>query len=360
MYDTLFSPFKLGALSLSNRIVMAPMTRCRASADHIPLPLMAEYYASRAEAGLLITEGTAPDANGCGYARIPGLWSPEQVDGWKGVTDAVHKAGGRIAVQLMHTGRASHPLNMPAGAELVSASATRLSGEMYTDQEGPQPYPAARELGPLEVESTIKGFVMAARNARTAGFDAVELHGANGYLIEQFLAPCSNQRTDVWGGNIQGRGRFALEIAKRTAEAIGGDRVGIRLSPFGVFNDIEPWDSLAHDYIWLARELGRAGIAFIHLVDHSSMGAPAVPDELKQAIRKAFDGPVILSGGYDGARAEADLAADKGELVAFARAFLANADLVKRLRVGADLNAPDFGTFYTPGPVGYTDYPVLG
>jgi N-ethylmaleimide reductase len=218
----------------------------------------------------------------------------------------------------------------------------------------------ARELGPLEVESTIKGFVMAARNARTAGFDAVELHGANGYLIEQFLAPCSNQRTDVWGGNIQGRGRFALEIAKRTAEAIGGDRVGIRLSPFGVFNDIEPWDSLAHDYIWLARELGRAGIAFIHLVDHSSMGAPAVPDELKQAIRKAFDGPVILSGGYDGARAEADLAADKGELVAFARAFLANADLVKRLRVGADLNAPDFGTFYTPGPVGYTDYPVLG
>jgi N-ethylmaleimide reductase len=359
MHPTLFSPCTIGAWSLPNRIVMAPMTRCRATAEHLPNSLMAEYYGQRAGAGLLITEGTAPDPNGCGYARIPGIYSPEQIQAWKPVTEAVHRAGGRIVMQLMHTGRASHPLNLPAGAEVLSASATRLSGEMYTDQQGPQPYPVARDMTATEVEQAIEGFVQAARNARAAGFDGVELHGANGYLIDQFLTPVTNRRTDIWGGGIQGRGRFALEAAGRCALAIGADRVGIRLSPFGVFNDIQPWDGIEHDLTWLCRELGRLGLAYLHLVDHSSMGAPAVPAEFKQTLRKAFEGPLILSGGYDGAGAEADLAAGLGEAVAFGRAFLANGDLVDRLRKGAALNAPDFGTFYTPGSEGYTDYPLL-
>ena len=360
MPTNLFTPHTLGVLSLPNRIVMAPMTRSRATRDHTPTPIMAEHYAARADAGLLITEGTAPDANGCGYPRIPGLWSEAQVAGWKAVTDAVHSAGGRIAVQLMHTGRVGHPLNMPGGAALLAPSAVPLDGEMYTDQQGPQPHPVSRAMTGAEVEAAIESFVTAARNARAAGFDAVEIHGANGYLVDQFLSPNTNLRADQWGGGIEGRGRFALEIARRMADAIGADRVGIRLSPFGVFNGILPWESVDADFIWLARQLGTLGLAYLHLVDHSSMGAPAVPDALKAAMGEAFGGNVVLSGGYDRERADADLAAGKGHLVAFGRPFLANPDLVTRLRIGAALNPPDFGTFYTPGPKGYNDYPTLG
>ena len=355
----LFTPFTLGALELPNRIVMAPMTRCRATADHIPTPIMAEYYASRADGGLLITEGTAPDANGCGYARSPGLWSAAQVAGWKQVTDAVHAKGGRIAVQLMHTGRVGHPLNMTDGGRLLAPSATTVPGEMYTDAQGPQPYPEAVAMSEAEVEEAIAGFVTASKHAIEAGFDAVELHGANGYLIDQFLSPCTNLRADAWGGDITGRGRFALETARRCAEAIGADRVGIRLSPFGAFNGITPWDTIAADFTWLAGRLGELKLAYVHIVDHSSMGAPPVPAELKAALKDAFGGTIILSGGYDRARAEADLTEGKGELVAFGRPYLANADLVARLRANAELNAPDFGTFYTPGAQGYTDYPTV-
>ncbi|MEZ4315942.1 MAG: alkene reductase [Myxococcota bacterium] len=359
MSSPLFTPTTLGPLTLPNRIVMAPMTRSRATPDHVPTPIMAEYYASRADAGLLVTEGVAPDANGCGYARIPGLWNQAQVAGWKAVTDAVHAKGGRIFAQLMHTGRVGHPLNLPEGAEILAPSAVPLAGEMYTDQEGPQPYPTARAMTDAEVEQALEGYVQAARNAIAAGFDGIELHGANGYLIDQFLSPNSNQRTDDWGGSIQGRGRFALEAARRTAAAIGPERVGIRLSPFGVFNGIAPWDTVEADFAWVARQLREVGLAYIHIVDHSSMGAPAVSDAVKTALRDGFGGTIVLSGGYDKERANADLSADKGELVAFGRPFLANPDLVERLRTDAPLNAPDFGTFYTPGPKGYTDYPTL-
>lgn len=359
MSTDLFTSFELGPLSLPNRIVMAPMTRSRATADHVPTDIMADYYGARADAGLLITEGTAPDGNGCGYPRIPGLWNVDQVAGWRTVTDAVHAAGGRIAVQLMHTGRIGHPLNMPDGTELLAPSAVTAEGEMYTDQKGPQPHPAPRAMTGAEVEEAIEGFVAAARNAREAGFDAIELHGANGYLIDQFFSPNANQRTDEWGGDVAGRGRFALEVAKRTAAAIGGDRVGIRLSPFGVFNGVTPWNDVPADFTWLAGELGKLNLAYVHIVDHSAMGAPPVPAELKAAITEAFGGTIILSGGYDRARADADLAADKGHLVAFGRPFLANPDLVRRLETSAPLNEPDFSTFYAPGPVGYTDYPTL-
>ena len=359
MTTNLFTPHTLGSLSLPNRIVMAPMTRCRATADHIPTPLMAEFYAARADAGLLISEGVAPDANGCGYARIPGLWNEAQIAGWKRVTEAVHGAGGRIAVQLMHTGRVGHPLNMPEGAELLAPSAVRHDDAMYTDQQGPQPHPEPRAMTEAEVETAIDGFVRGSRNAISAGFDAIELHGANGYLIDQFLSVNTNLRTDRWGGAIEGRARFALEVARRATDAIGAERVGIRLSPFGAFNGILPWESIAADFSWLAQKLGSLGLAYLHIVDHSSMGAPAVPAELKAAMAEAFGGTIILSGGYDRQRADADLAAGKGQLVAFGRPFLANPDLVSRLSHGAALNAPDFGTFYTPGPQGYTDYPTL-
>jgi N-ethylmaleimide reductase len=359
MSEPLFTPYALGYLSLPNRVVMAPMTRSRANYEHVPMPLMAEYYAARADAGLLITEGTAPAPEGAGYTRIPGLWSAEQVTAWRQITDAVHAAGGRIAVQLMHTGRVGHPHNLPPGAELLGVSAVALAGEMHTDEAGPQPYPTPRAMDEAEVEAALESYVQAARNAVDAGFDAVELHGANGYLIDQFLCPTTNQRTDRWGGDAAGRARFALETARRTAEAIGAERVGIRLSPLGVFNGIVPWDGLAEEYRELVTALGKLGLAWLHLVDHSSMGAPPVPAELKQQLREAFGGPLILSGGYDVDRANNELAAGRGELVAFGRPYISNPDLVRRLRERLELAAPDFSTFYTPGPAGYTDYPTL-
>ncbi len=359
MASTLFSSFKLGNETHQNRLVMAPMTRCRATADHVPTPMMAEYYGARAAAGLLITEGVGPDANGCGYARIPGLWSEAQVEAWKPVTAAVHAAGGRIAAQLMHTGRVSHPLNQPSGARVLAPSVTQLSGQMYTDSAGMQDYPVAEAMTEAEVEDAIQGFVTAAKNAITAGFDLVELHGANGYLIDQFLTPAINQRADAWGGDITGRGRFAVEVARRVSAAIGADRVGIRLSPWGAASGITPWEGLEDDFVWLAAQLGALGIAYVHVVDHSAMGAPPVPLSTKTRIRDAFGGTVILAGGYDRDRAEADLQAGLGQLVAFGRPFLANSDLVARLRDAAPLNPPDFSTFYSPGEKGYLDYPTL-
>lgn len=355
----LFSPYTLGNVELSNRVVMAPMTRCRASADHVPTPIMAEYYAARATCGLIISEGIGPDANGCGYARIPGLWSEAQVEGWRAVTDAVHKAGGRIAAQLMHTGRVGHPLNIVEGGQLLAPSAVGVSGQMYTDQQGPQDYPVPAAMTEAQVIEAIDGFVVAARHAIEAGFDLVELHGANGYLIDQFISPNTNLREDQWGGDIQGRGRFALTVARAVADEIGPERVGIRLSPMGVFNDIVPWETLESDFAWLVGQLKPLGLAYLHLVDHSAMGTPEVPATLKATLKEAFGGTVILSGGYDAERAEADLSEGKGELVAFGRPFISNPDLVERFKQGAELASPDFNTFYTPGPEGYTDYATL-
>jgi N-ethylmaleimide reductase len=357
---SLFSPFSLGRLQLPNRVVMAPMTRSRADADHVPTAIMAEYYAQRADAGLLITEGVAPAPEGAGYARIPGLYNAEQVEAWKPVTAAVHAKGGRIFAQLMHTGRVGHPLNLPEGAELLAPSAVVLEGDMYTDQQGPQPHPTPREMTDAEVEAAVESFVNAARNAIAAGFDGVEIHGANGYLVEQFLAPNTNTRTDRWGGSAENRARFALEVARRTADAIGADRVGIRLSPYGVFNGIQPADTVEADFTALAKGLSGLGLAYLHIVDHSAMGAPPVAASVKRAMREHFDGAFVLSGGYDADRANVELTEGYGDLVAFGRPFLANPDLVRRLREGAELNAPDFGTFYTPGPAGYLDYPTLG
>lgn len=355
----LFAPATLGPLSLQNHLVMAPLTRCRAIGN-IPNALMAQYYAQRGAAGLIVTEGTSPSPNGLGYARIPGIFSAEQIAGWKLVTNAVHPKGAKLFMQLMHCGRIGHALNLPAGARILAPSAVAAAGEMYTDAEGMKPHPTPQAMTEADIKATIAEYAQAAKNAVAAGFDGVELHSANGYLLEQFIRPNSNLRTDAYGGAIENRARFVLEVADAAIRAIGKDKVGIRLSPYGVFNDMPLYDAMAADYTYLAQQINARGLVYIHLVDHSSQGAPEVPDAIKQMFRKEFKGKLILSGGYDVARAEHDLSAGKCDLIAVGRPFLANPDLVARWQSGAALNAPDMATFYTPGAEGYTDYPVLG
>ncbi|MCF8373605.1 MAG: alkene reductase [Bacteroidales bacterium] len=354
----LFSKFKLGNIELQNRMVMAPMTRSRAT-NNIPTSLVVEYYKQPSGAGLIITEGTSPSPNGLGYPRIPGIFSQEQIDGWKKVTDVVHQKGGIIFIQLMHTGRVSHPDNMATGTTILAPSAEVLSGEMYTDKSGPQSYPIPKEMTLEEIEYTQNEYAQAAKNAIKAGFDGVELHGANGYLIDQFINTASNKRTDKYGGSGENRCRFAIEVATKVADAIGPERTGIRLSPYGAFNGMETFEGLEETYEYLVRELGKIKLSYIHIVDHSSMGAPAVPESVKSKIQKAFGGIIIASGGFDKVSAEAALNNGKGDLVAFGRPYLANPDLEKRFAKDSDLNQPDFNTLYTPGEKGYIDYPVL-
>lgn len=353
MSDTLFTPIKLGSLQLKNRIVMAPMTRSRAIGN-LPNALLEEYYRLRADAGLILTEGISPSPNGLGYARIPGLFNDAQVQGWKRVTDGVHQAGGRIFVQFMHTGRVCHPLNMPAGARVVAPSAIAAPGQMWTDASGMQPHPLPVEMSEADIAATIAEYASAAKLALQAGFDGIELHGANGYLIDQFLNTASNRRSDRWGGSVENRIRFAVEVAKASVAAIGAERVGMRISPYGVFNGQQPDAEMDALYLRLMDELNALGLVYIHVVDHSSMGAPEVSPELKAKIRAAFKGRYILSGGYDAVRANADLDAQRGDLVAFGRPFIANPDLVSRLQNKQALSAADPATFYTPGEKGYT------
>lgn len=355
MSDTLFTPATLGKLQLKNRIVMAPMTRSRAIGN-VPNELMAKYYRMRAAAGLIITEGASPSPNGLGYARIPGIYSDAQVQGWRGVTEAVHKDGGAIFVQLMHTGRVSHPANLPPGSRLLAPSALAAPGTVWTDSDGMQPHPAPAEMSEADIQETIAEFAHAAKRAIEAGFDGVELHGANGYLIDQFLNTASNQRADRWGGSIENRIRFAVEAARACAAAIGAGRIGMRVSPYGVFNGMAPDAEMDAMYERLMLELSAIGLIYIHVVDHSSMGAPEISPAVKAMIRAHFKGKYILSGGYDRARANADLDAQRGDLVAFGRPFISNPDLVEKLRNGSPLTAPDPATFYTPDEKGYTDY----
>lgn len=354
----LFSKSTLGKLELQNRMVMAPMTRSR-SIDNIPGDLVRDYYAQRASAGLIITEGTSPSPNGLGYPRIPGIFSSAQVAAWTPVNQAVHTHGAKIFIQLMHCGRIAHPLNLPAGARVIAPSAIAATGEMYTDAEGMKPNATPQAMTSADIKSTIEEFAQAAKNAVAAEFDGIELHAANGYLLEQFIRPNSNVRTDEYGGSIENRARFVLEVVDAAIAAIGKDKVGIRLSPFGVFNDMPDYPAMASDYTYLAQQLNARGLVYVHLVDHSPMGAPEVPQSIKATIRREFKGCLILSGGYDAERAESDLATQKCDLIAVGRPFLANPDLVARWKTHAAENAPDFSTFYTPGVKGYTDYPTL-
>ena len=355
----LFQSVITPSIQLANRAVMAPMTRSRADDANTPSALMAEYYGQRATAGLIITEGTSPSPNGLGYARIPGLFNDAQVRGWKVVTDAVHAKGGKIFVQLMHTGRVAHVANLPAGAQVIGPTSTACPGDMYTDSLGMQPHSIPRAMTAPDIAHAVQEYAHSAQLAIEAGFDGVELHAANGYLIEQFLNANVNQRTGAYGGSIKGRNRFALEVARATAAAIGAHRVGIRLSPYGVFNSTGAFPDVEAQYLALTQELSQLGLLYLHLLDHSAMGAPPVPADLKSRLRAAFQGLFILAGGFDRTGAEGALKTGQADLIAFARPFLANPDLVERMRAEAELNAIDMATFYTPGSKGYTDYPTL-
>lgn len=356
MSNILFSPATLGSLQLKNHIVMAPMTRNRAP-DALPNELMAEYYRQRAGAGLVITEGTSPSPNGLGYVRIPGLFSQEHVKGWRKVTDAVHAEDGKIFVQLMHTGRVSQLKNMPSGTRVLAPSAIRMKGEIHTDVAQMQPHSEPEAMSEADIQTAIQEYVNSAKLAIDAGFDGVELHAANGYLIDQFINPASNQRTDAWGGTPSKRLEFAVQVAQKVAAAIGGAKVGIRVSPYGVFNEMQHFPEIEAAYAELAQRLSPLKLAYMHIVDHSAMGAPEVGGSVKQKIRANFQGALILSGGYDAVRAEQDLQEKRADLIAFGRPFISNPDLVDKLKDGRPLRDPDFATFYTPGAKGYTDYP---
>jgi len=353
----LFSAITVGVMELKNRIVMAPMTRCRAIGN-IPNDLMATYYLQRATAGLIITEGTAPSPNGLGYARIPGIFSKAQILGWKKVTSAVHESGGKIIVQLMHTGRISHMLNMPKGAQIEAPSAIRAVGQMWTDAKGMQDYPTPKAMTAEDITSTQAEYVTAAKNAMEAGFDGVELHSANGYLLEEFLSPASNVRTDEYDDSIENRCRFVIEVVTAVAAAIGKEKTGIRLSPYGVAGDMPNYPEIDATYDYLSKELNKLGIAYIHLADHSAMGAPTVPVEIKRMIRRNFKNTLILCGGYDKDSAEADLDSGLCDLIGFGRPFINNPDLVARLERNEALSQNlKTESFYKADEPGYTDYP---
>lgn len=351
--NKLLTPYQKGKLQLKNHLVMAPMTRSRAI-NNLPNELMAAYYAQRSGAGLIITEGTAPSPDALGYSRIPGIFSKEQTEGWKAITAAVHGAGSKIFVQLMHTGRIGHPANLPVGARLVGPSTVKAAGEIWTDAAGQQPYPAPEML--TDVEAVIAEFVQAARNAMEAGFDGVEVHGANGYLVEQFLNPHVNNRTDEWGGSVANRAKFAIRTVQEIAAAIGPDKVGVRFSPFSTLGDLPGYDEqeVLDTYALLAAELNKADIAYLHI------GVSAIiPQQTFDAIREGFKNTIILCNGLTPETGEEALHAGFADIVAFGRAFLANPDLDKRIAAQAPLNQTDYNTLYTPGPVGYTDYMSL-
>ncbi len=354
----LFETFNMGSLALSNRFVMNPMTRCRADVAGVVGELEAEYYAQRASAGLIVTEGIAPSPNGRGYARTPGLWSEAQVAAWKGVTRAVHAKGGKIFAQIMHTGRVSHAANMPAGARILAPSAVALAGQMYTDALGMQDYPVPQAMTEADILQAKAEFVQAAKNAIAAGFDGVELHGANGYLLEQFLSPDTNQRTDAWGGSVENRLRFVVDVARETAAAIGADKLGIRISPYGTNSGMGAYPQVEETYLALLPALADLGLTYVHLVDHAAMGAPVVPLSFKHALRKAWPRTFFVGGSMDFASGQQAVNAGITDLVGMGRAFLANPDLVHRMKNGLALNAPDSNTFFMPGAKGYTDYPL--
>ncbi|MFH8835722.1 alkene reductase [Streptomyces sp. NPDC017868] len=353
---TAFDPVDLAGTRLANRIAMAPMTRSRANGqDGTPTAATVEYYAQRASAGLIITEGTQPVPEGQGYPDTPGLHSREQIAAWREVTAAVHERGGRIFAQLMHTGRIGHPDLLAGDLHPVGPSPIAAAGQVYT-HEGPKDYVTPRELTGDQVREAIAGFASAARNAIEAGFDGVEIHGANGYLVQQFLATGSNQRTDEWGGPVENRIRFAVETVKAVAAEIGPERTGLRISPANVYNDISESDT-EETYTALVDAIEPVGIAYLHITE-------PVPEvrELTHALRKRFSGTLVLNPATDGPTGPEALALIEdgtADVLAYGALFLANPDLPARLLAGGPYNTPDRATFFGGDHRGYTDYPAL-
>ena len=356
MNTHLQTPIKIGPYQLPNRIVMAPLTRMRAP-DNIPTDSMATYYAQRSTAGLIISEATQISTQGVGYPATPGIHNALQVAAWKKITEAVHAQHGHIFLQLWHVGRISHP-DFHDGQLPVAPSALAPKGEAVTPQ-GLKPFVTPRALETDEIPGIVEDYRQAAKNALDAGFDGIEIHSANGYLLDQFLRDGTNQRSDRYGGTLENRVRFVLEVTEAVASVWGAERVGIRLSPSGTFNDMTDSDPETI-FVYLLRQLNRFGLAYVHIVDALESdirhGAKVINLEV---LRKAYNGILIVCGGYDQVRAEAVIAQDMADAVAFGQLYIANPDLVERFRLNAPLNEPDPGTFYGGNEIGYTDYPTL-
>ncbi|MBV8045759.1 MAG: N-ethylmaleimide reductase [Paludibacterium sp.] len=362
-FDKLFTPLKVGAVTLKNRVVMAPLTRLRnTEPGDAPTALAVDYYRQRASGGLLIAEGTHISPTAKGYAGAPGIYSEEQVRAWQPVTAGVHQAGGLIALQLWHTGRISHRSLQPDNDAPLAPSAIRADSNtnVRTADGGlarvPCDEPRAMEVS--EIEDLLEDYRRATDNARRAGFDLVEIHAAHGYLLQQFLSPQSNLRTDAYGGSIENRARLVLEVVDAVVGEWSADRVGIRISPLGIFNGLSDvgQEEMAH---YLVKELARRKLAFLHISEPDWAGGPALTEAFRQAVRAEYPGVIIAAGGYDGDKAEAVIAKGYADAVAFGRSYIANPDLAERLQQGAALNQPDLATFYGGGAKGYTDYPTL-
>lgn len=363
----LFTPYRLGNLELPNRIVMPPMTRSRSGAGNVPTALMAEYYAQRASAGLIVSEGTQISQQGQGYAWTPGIHTSEQVAGWRGVTDAVHAAGGRIFAQLWHVGRVSHVSLQPGGVAPVSSSPLTAEGvKVFIDPEGKGPqsgvggmvqHSAPRALSEAEIEKVVQDFAVAARNALEAGFDGVELHGANGYLINQFIDSQANTRTDGYGGSLSNRLRFLQEVTEAVVAVVGRGRIGVRLAPLTTLQGAVD-DTPQATYLGAAKVLDDIGVAYLHIAEADWEDAPDMPAAFKEAVRLIYGGTLIYAGKYTLERAEAALRNGWADLIGFGRPFVANPDLPARLRHGWSLAVPDSGRFFGGAAAGYTDYPI--
>ena len=354
---SLFDPIQLGAIHAPNRILMAPLTRGRATREAVPTPMMAQYYAQRAGAGLIISEATGISREGLGWPYAPGLWTDEQTQGWAPVVDAVHAAGGRIVAQLWHMGRQVH--SSVIGGQPVSSSATATEGKAHT-YEGKQPFEVARPLDEAEMPQLLDDYALATRNALAAGFDGVQIHAANGYLIDQFLRDGANHRTDRYGGSPENRIRLLREVTERVASVAGADRTAVRLSPNGDSQGVDDSDPHAV-FIPAVRALSGIGIAFLELREpgpEGTFGRTDVP-RLSPEIREAFTGPLVLNSDYGQQNGQAKLDAGTADAIAFGRPFISNPDLVDRFRTGAPLAADDMRTWYSQGPEGYVDYPAL-
>ena len=356
--STLFSPIKLGAIALSNRIIMAPLTRNRAAPGNVPSDLALTYYQQRASAGMILTEATPICAEGHGYPRTPGIHTPEQIAGWKKITAAVHEKGGRIVCQLWHVGRISHPDLQPGNALPVAPSAIKPAGQTFTGT-GMKDFVTPRALETHEIPALVASYATAAQAAIEAGFDGVEIHAGNGYLIDQFLRSSTNQRTDSYGGSIENRARLLMEVTTAVCAAIGSDRTGVRLSPVTPFNDLsDATPQATFDYV--VRELNRFKLAFLDVLRGTGGGAESdwIPFDYAR-LRSLYEGTLLLNNGYDQASGEAALASGQADGIIYGRLFIANPDLVERFQQGEPLNAVDYSKLYMGEAQGYTDYPSL-
>lgn len=353
----LFSPVKLGSMQLSNRIVMAPLTRNRAGEHGVPQPLNVTYYEQRASAGLIVTEATPISAMAHGYPALPGIYTDAQVAGWKKITDAVHAKGGKIVIQLWHVGRISHPTLLPDGALPVAPSAIKPAGKAFTYQ-GLVDYVEPRALDANELSSIVADYVHATKSALAAGFDGVEIHAANGYLLDQFLRDGTNQRTDQYGGSFENRARFLLEVTKAVVDVAGSDKVGVRISPVNPFNDMKDSNPQAL-FNFVTQSLNQFNLAYLHVVEGGIHGGGIADPFDFDALRKLFKGPYMANLAYDKARGNAVVASGHADVVAYGVPFIANPDLVERFRTDAPLNEADSSTFYGGTEKGYTDYPFI-